>query len=365
LKVVHVCRTGWPALGGLEASVGGLALAQHRAGHDVRVVTLDRDGTGRALPEQVIEGVRYQRLRRVGPRRYPLAAGLLGAVAGADVVHAHGLDGLTDRLVAGRRRHGIPVGVSTHGGYLHTRRLQRIKQVWLRTGTRWILGRADAVWFSSEADRQRLAPARARGRVIPDGVDVERFARVVRRPVPGTWLVPGRLDVHKGLDDLMLALDVLARRDERPFRVEIAGRDWAPGLRARLEAQALRLGLSERVVFLGELSGDDLLRALGRAELVLLPSRYEGFGIAAVEAMAARVPVVVADVPALRDHVEDGVSGFVAPFRDPTAAADVLARVRGADLADLAERAAAAAARHAWPARAAELTVEYERLVSR
>ena len=114
--VVHVCRSGFPAVGGLERSVHGLARAQQNAGYDVHVVTLDRDASGVRLHPCVHQGVRYQRLRRWGPASYPFAAGLLSAVHGADLVHVHGIDGLADVLVLRRRHHGVPVGISTHGG---------------------------------------------------------------------------------------------------------------------------------------------------------------------------------------------------------------------------------------------------------
>ncbi|HHO50528.1 MAG TPA: glycosyltransferase family 1 protein [Deltaproteobacteria bacterium] len=365
-RIVHVCRTGWPAVGGLEASVSGLARAQAASGHQVEVVTLDRDAAGVRLHPCTDEGIVYRRLRRVGPRRYPVARGLIGAVCGAELIHVHGLDGLADVLVGVRRRHGVPVGISTHGGYFHTPRHRRLKQLWLRTVTRHTLSRADALWFTSATDRDTLSVALGRlppeQRILPDGVDVEAFAAVRRRPEAGRWLVPGRIDVHKGLGDLIRALGHLAREDQRPFLVEITGRERVVGLQRRLQRLARGLGLGVAVRFVGQLDRAAMIAALGRAELVLLPSRYEGFGIAAVEAMAAQVPIVVSEAPALRAHVEDGVTGFVAPFTDPVAAAEVIAGVRGRDHRALARRGAVAAQRHSWSARAAEVAAAYRAL---
>jgi alpha-1,3-mannosyltransferase len=346
LTIAQVCRTSWPRTGGLEVAVGGLARALVARGHRVRIVTL-RDPDH---PEPV-EGLELVRLRRIGPRRYPTALGLADAVRGADLVHVHGLDGLLDALVL---RRSAPIGVSTHGGYFHTPRHRRLKQLWLRTVTRWSLERADAVWFSSRADREVLAPAGVPGGVMEDGVDLERFARVVRRPEPGLVVVVGRVDVHKGLDDLVDALP-----HAPAVRVEVVGPEHRPGLVDALVRRARDRGVADRVTFLGERSPEELAEALGRAERVALPSRFEGFGIAAVEAMAARVPVVLADIPAFRAHA--GAARIVS-FRDPVAAAGALTEPVPADRV---ERAAARAAIYAWPARAAAWEAEYLRVLGR
>ncbi|MEZ4239323.1 MAG: glycosyltransferase family 4 protein [Myxococcota bacterium] len=350
LAVAQVCRTFEPRVGGLEASVGGLARSLRDRGHRVRVVTL-RDP---ALPVVPVDGVEVVWLPRVGPRRWPWAAGLGRAVQGVDVVHVHGLDGLLDQALA---HAAAPVGVSTHGGYLHTPRHRRIKALWLRTGTRWSLARAGAVWFTSEADRAALAPAGADGPVLPDGVDVGRFAAVVRRPEPGRVLVLGRVDVHKGLDRLIAALAVLARRGVRR-QVDVVGPEAAPGLIAALSAQARAAGVPG-VRFHGARTGPALLELVARAERAVLPSRKEGFGIAAVELMAARVPLVLADIPAFRQH-----AGCVAlvDFDDPVRGADALvAPLPPAHL----DAAAARAATFGWEARAAAWEAAYAALLER
>ena len=349
--IVHVCRTGWPATGGLESSVGGLARTQHAAGRQVRVVTLDRDAWGRELPPGPVDGVPYVRLPRVGPRRYPFARRLRAAVEGASVVHVHGLDGLADVLTHGRR--SAPVGLSTHGGYFHTPRHPLLKELCLRTLTRHTMRAADAVWFTSESDRRRLRAAGVPGPVLPDGIDVDRFRRAVRAARPGRWLVVGRVDRHKGLDDLIDALGELSKADPRPFSLEVVGPEQQPGLVAALGERAARLGIGDRVSFLGALHGDALLDTLGRAELAVLPSRYEGFGIAAVELMAARVPLVLSAIPAHLEHAADGAHAVTADFSDRAGAAAALRRARDSDPSGRVEAAARWADRFAWPARLA------------
>lgn len=357
MRVVHVCRSGWPDIGGMESFVTGLAAAMAARGHTVDVITLRRSlSTGELLPEAEHRGVRYWRVRRVGPRRYPLALGLARAVAGAHLVHAHGLDGLTDLLVARRGRHGAAVGVSTHGGYLHTPRHRLLKAAFLRTVTRATLRRADAVWFTSEADAVSLAPSGAFGVVLPDGVDVACFAAVERAPEPGRWLVLGRVDVHKGVDDL---LDTVAAAGMDPV-IRLVGPERRPGLAAALVERGRRLGV--RVVALGAVSHARVLEELARCEHAVFPSRYEGFGITVVEAMAAGVAPVVSDIPAHRALVTDGVDGWVVPFRHH-GAATVLGRVRSDPVRAAAARAAAVP--YGWGALAPRWEAAYRRVVDR
>jgi alpha-1,3-mannosyltransferase len=343
MLVVHVCRTAPPRLGGLEASVGGLCRAQRERGHQVRIVTLRDPGQEGSLP-----GVEVVRLVRAGPRRYPLGLGLREALRGADLVHVHGIDGLLDQVVAGRP--SFPVGVSTHGAYFHTDRHRWLKALFVRTWTARSLKRARAVWFTSEVDRQLLAPAGVDGPVLPNGIELEPFLGVQRRPEPGLLLVVGRVDVHKGLDDL---LDVLPRACVlRPeLRVVSVGPEQVPGLADALQRRAAERGVS--LELLGALPRASLLELLGRAERVVLPSRHEGQGLAALEAMAAGVPVLASDIGAFRalgDHLQR------VSFHEPEAVALALSRPPDPDRV---ARAALFARGFGWDVRAAAFDAAY------
>lgn len=351
LNIAHVCRIGWPHRGGMESVVGGLASALAARGHTVRVWTLDHAiSDGSPLPRGIYGGVMYERLPRIGPRRYPAAGGLVPALRGVDLVHVHGLDGLLHQALMARSLFGTRVGLTPHGGFLHTRRHWAIKQLWLRTGASAAMRAADAVWFTSEADRAALAPAGIDGPVLSDGVDVASFSEVERAPESGRWLVFGRVDVHKGLDDLIDRLGALARRDAEPFQLRVVGAEARSGLVESLTERARSIGIAHRVRFLGAVDEADLRSELARCEIALFPSRYEGFGVAVVEAMAAGVPVVVSDIDAHRHLVDDERTGFIVDFRKGSAARR-LRGLRRAEVSRVSEAARLSARAHAWPAR--------------
>jgi glycosyltransferase involved in cell wall biosynthesis/O-antigen/teichoic acid export membrane protein len=163
----------------------------------------------------------------------------------------------------------------------------------------------------------RAANSTAEVHVIPNGVDAASFDVVrSRRPVA---LFLGRLEMEqKGLDVL---LDAFARMaNQTPARLEIAGdgRD-----RTALEARCRRLGIADRVDFLGRVDSPAKLALLASAQLVCMPSRRETFGMVAVEALACGTPVLATDIDNLRHLMPPG-TGRLVPSEDPVAYAAVL-----------------------------------------
>lgn len=306
LDIVHVCRIGWPSQGGMETFVQGLSEALLRRGHRPRVVTLRRSVVdGRLLPEGTCRGVPYERVWRIGPRRYPCAVGLGRRIRSADVVHAHGLDGLLDALVWSDV---APVVVSTHGGYFHTERHSRLKRLWARTLTQSTLRRSAAVWFTSRRDQTLFGGAT--GRVMESGHDLAPLLALTAQPEEGLWLIPGRVALHKGHDD---AIRLVAKldSDSRPKRLVSVGPGADPHWGRHLDRLAQRLGVPwERIGAVDELTWRGWL---SRASRVLCPSRAEGFGLALLEAMAAGRPVVARDLPTHRHLLGAGVVSFSTP----------------------------------------------------
>ncbi|MCL1900689.1 MAG: glycosyltransferase family 4 protein, partial [Promicromonosporaceae bacterium] len=139
--------------------------------------------------------------------------------------------------------------------------------------------------------------------VIGAPVETQRFAAAQAPPANPecpSLLFLGRLEPRKGPRELLAALGELAQREpERPWTAHLAGRG---PLLAELQAQAARLGLTERVTFPGFIADDDVPALLASADVVVLPSRGgESFGVSVVEALAAAQGVVLAgDNPGYR-----------------------------------------------------------------
>jgi len=229
--------------------------------------------------------------------------------------------------------------------------------------TRYALARADHV----TATGLRLANATLRytprGKpvtVVPYGVELARFQPAARNGAHPNDVVVGavaRLSPEKGLDDLLRAVARLVGQG-LPLRLILAGDGPQRG---RLRRLADRLGIAGRVDFRGEAPHERVPAVLRELDIFAMPSRAEGFGVAALEAQAMELPVVATRVHGIPDVVEDGVSGLLVPPRDTGALAEAIARLAlDAELRATMGRAGRALveARYRWE----ENTTQMERL---
>ncbi len=166
--------------------------------------------------------------------------------------------------------------------------------------------------------------------MIHDGVDAETY-----RPLEGAEKEPGSLlyvgnseDRNKGARYLLEALHLLKEKSKPAaldFHLTLVDRPReALELAPRLAAE---LGLEDCVTFSGRVSREELVRLYNRAQLVVSPSLYEGFGLPAAEAMACGVPVVATTAGAFPEVIEDGATGLLVPPADPAALADAIGRL--------------------------------------
>ncbi|HEX7586798.1 MAG TPA: glycosyltransferase, partial [Anaerolineae bacterium] len=120
---------------------------------------------------------------------------------------------------------------------------------------------------------------------------------------------------------------------------------------ARLQALKNELGIGDLVTFLGRRSQEALPYYYASADVVVMPSLYESFGMVALEAMACGTPVVASDVGGLSYIVRDGETGFLVPEGDPRALADCLGQLLHdpALRARLGRRGIEVAREYAWP----------------
>lgn len=255
--------------------------------------------------------------------------------------HSYSLGGVRRALAALRRCQ--PDLVHLHTGHANwmggvaaarlglpaitTRRMDRAVRRELRT--RWLYGRGvcHAVAIS-DAVQDRLHAGGVRPEmtsVIPSAVDpgvlhTQRERSEIRRELgiaddAVCLLVLAALVRRKGIDVL---LEALARLDAKPV-VLVAGEGEE---REALEAQRDHCGLSQCVRFLGH--REDKSELLLACDALVLPSRHEGLGVAALEAMACARPVLASRVGGLAELVRDGENGLLVPPEDPAALAEAI-----------------------------------------
>lgn len=232
--------------------------------------------------------------------------------------------------------------------------------------------RADLVW--------RLGTPIDKVCTVPPGVDTDLFAprdRAACRAALGlapelpVILFCGRIDPIKGIDTLLDAVARLDGEQAPPPRVlfvggELDDKGQPVGPLAEVVADAQALGLADRFDFVGSQPQDQLPGYYNAADLVVVPSRYESFGLVAVEAMACGVPVVASRVGGLRFTIEEGETGLLVPHDDPTALAAAVSSllVDGPRRRAMGEAARDSAERFAWPTVAAAVRHVYRRLAA-
>ncbi|HLF28941.1 MAG TPA: glycosyltransferase [Anaerolineae bacterium] len=244
-----------------------------------------------------------------------------------------------------------------------------------------VVGFADRLIAATPAEKTQLewlynaAPDRIT--VIPPGVDTRHFFPMPQRAArerigvqPDDWMIlfVGRIERLKGIDTLIRAIALLAH--ECPTWVErmcvaIIGGDPTTNENAELEhlkTMREQLGLNHLITFLGARDQDQLQHYYNAATFVVMPSRYESFGMVALEAMACGRPVLASEVGGLAYLVCDGETGFHVPEGDHVALAMAIARLLqdNAVRERLGRQAAAWAQNYAWPRIADQLLATFE-----
>ncbi|WKZ34149.1 MAG: glycosyltransferase [Anaerolineales bacterium] len=237
-------------------------------------------------------------------------------------------------------------------------------------GERQVLRRADRIVVATMAELTQLRflyKADADKMVIiPPGVDTSHFYPIPAdeakqyiglRPENRMVLFVGRIEPLKGVDTLIQAMSCLDLQGvHRPVHLAIIGGDVnvspddMSDEMTRLQNLCDDLCMGGMVVFLGKRGQDTLPYYYSAAEVVVMPSLYESFGMVALEAMACGVPVVASEVGGLGYLVQNGLTGYTIPDSDPQALCEKLSMLLGnADLRhEMGHRAAEYAADYAW-----------------
>lgn len=400
---VHTCplaTLGGKETGGMNVYVRDLSRELGRRGYHVDVFTRLQNPDLPRVTDRLGLGARVIHIQAGPPapyNKYALYDHLDEFVAGVDafarqegirydIIHSHyWLSGKV--AVCLRERWGVPFIQMFHTlGHMKNSVAQRPEEYEperrLIVETE-LMREADALVAATPLEKAQMTwlygadPARIH--VIPCGVDPEQFY-----PMPRQWaksclglsqhqrmiLFVGRIEPLKGIDTLLHAVALLIQR--RP--------DWAQNLvvtvvggdpdqppekmdaeMARLHALRAELGISHVVTFRGAQAQDILPCYYSAAEVVVVPSHYESFGMVALEAMACGTPVIASKVGGMAFTVQDGVTGFHIPYRDHQALADRLEQILlDPELqARLGRQAAEWARQYSWSRIADQITALY------
>ncbi len=339
----------------------GRALVER--GHSVASVGYhDSRQPALAAPREMVDGIA---VRRVPVRHLPngMLYRALDAAGPVDVMHLmHPRNVLAYGATRWARRRGVPT-VFTWLGPFHDRYLiddrerpydetpkyervvwsarevarrsvrdgrlrDHLRNYWLH----WPLRAADALLPCShhEAEVLRRMGLRQPMEVVPLWIDAEAIRSTPCDDSPTgdggpRLLFIGQLTPRKGYDLLVHALPLVLRRHPSTTVQVVSGLN--PADRATMEAMARAEGVAERIVFLGRVDDARLVNLFRTADLYITPTRYEGFGLTLLEAMAAGCPVVTTDIPVVNEIVRHGENGWLTPYGDAAALSDAIVRL--------------------------------------
>ncbi|MGB3714904.1 MAG: glycosyltransferase [Candidatus Promineifilaceae bacterium] len=404
---VHTCplaTLGGKKTGGMNVYVRDYSRELARTGIKVDVFTRSEDDCQPMVCHDLGNGARVIHIA-AGPEKpvpVPSITGYLNEFASGlidfaraenlrfDLIHSHyWLSGLVAEMVKPNWGN-VPIIQMFHTlGHMKNRIAQSDAERAPKNrleGERRVLSTADRIIAATQAEYAQLhwlyAADMNKVKVIPPGVDLNRFspidkadakAQVGIKPGHRNILFAGRIEPLKGIDTLLCAMSLIQKHSPEAIEnvsVAIVGGDpWSDDPSdemARLQDMRNKLGVTDIVTFLGAKDQDDLPNYYAAAEMVVMPSHYESFGLVALEAMAMGIPVIASEVGGLAFLVRDGENGFLVPSRDPEALAERIYTLLMDD--ECRQRLGANALEHAqgyaWPNIVDRIQVVYEDLLN-
>ncbi|CAN5575122.1 glycosyltransferase family 4 protein [soil metagenome] len=326
MRIVHVADSFAPDIGGIERQVEALARRQIADGHDVSIITAVAEPAD--LDLHVVRALKGRWLTVAFPwRNHRRIAEVLDS-GPIDVVHAHFtvVSPIAVYTARAASRRGIPVAATVHSLWWQVAVATRLTSIpfgWGRTRAAW-----SGVSSVAAGRVQRTLPHAGQISVVPNLVDTAWWQPVEPARVTGTGelarILVGRLKKRKHVDEFIEVLAKVRARvsPELAVRVRVVGDGPR---RSDLQQQIDRLGLSDWVSLLGHRPPVEIRELLHSSDLFIASSRQESFGIAALEARAAGLPVVGYRGNGLADFIADGTEGvLVEDAADMVAALTVL-----------------------------------------
>jgi glycosyltransferase involved in cell wall biosynthesis len=319
MRVLHVIPFFAQSRGGLVAATCGQSRELVKRGHEIEVLTTDFE-----LDNELVESIRSEGIG-VTLVRCDLALGLFlvspsikawlrARIEEFDIIHMHGFRSYQNNIVhAFAKRHRIPYVLQPHGSLLPFFEKQRLKLLYDFVWGRRILDDAATVIALNRMEEKQcisVGVKEDRIRIIPNGISTSEFEYLPERGairarfgIGPDWpvvLYLGRIHKIKGLDLLLDAFAPLVAKLKN-VRLILAGPD--DGFLTDLESQTRALGIEDRVIVTGPLYNREKLEAYVDADVCVLPSQYEVFGITVLEATACGTPVVATRRCGISDFV--------------------------------------------------------------
>lgn len=345
MNIIQVVHRYYPAIGGAENQVKSISEELVKRGHKVSIITtssvsvLDVPSLFHLFRRKKVNIKKDEEIEGVNVHRYDALFRFYGFLVTtplrklltekADIIHAYGFyitTSLVAMMVAEQR--SIPFLLTVNDatvslyGSAAKRAFSNIFN--LTIGKLLILNSAKliAVSRTNAEDIAKVGATKEKIMIIPNGIKMERFVNTNlddREKSGPIVLYVGRISEDKGIECLLRAAPSVLRQFPNTEFL-IVGEDY--GYLNKLKSLVNSLGIEKSVIFTGRLTSRRLVDVYSSADVFVLPSELEAFGIVVIEAMAAGVPVIVSNCGGMKDIVKDETNGLIFDVGDARQLAD-------------------------------------------
>lgn len=320
MRILQISRQFCPVIGGAERFMLEYSRRLLKVGIEPVVLTINRNLVSgeKFIPFEEIEGIKVYRIPAIGYYKKPLPINLGLAwklFTRADIIHIHDLRFLFETSLFLKFLQKKPVILSTYGLIFHTPRYMWIKKLFFHEYLLRAFGSVDKIVAISKPDYfflKKYLKDNSKLILLDGGVDYKKFSLEEKNIERGRLLYVGRIDENKGLDRLFKSLSLIKKTR---LRLAIAGGGQRDVV-LKLQKLSQQLRIEEKIEWLGFLNDEKIIEQLKTAQYFIFPSRYEGFGIALLEAMATGTAPIVSNIPAFKAIIRDGHNGFILNFNE-------------------------------------------------
>lgn len=322
MKIWHVL---WSlTFGGIETMVVNIANEQSAAGHDVSLVLIN-DLYEESLLHAVSNKVKIINIKRRQGTKNPmflLRLNMQLIKEAPDVVHCHNPQ--IERLLLIHSKSGILSTLHAECIPSHVKDTKRVRNLFV---------------ISPHVYDSVLTNTGKEGIIVRNGINVEAFKKKERfydGSGPFKIIQLGRLEFFSKAQDITIKAIRLLKDRGLDVAIDIIGDGPSKG---ELEAMVKEYGLEDRVKLIGKRSPEYLREHLSDYDLLVNPSRHEGFGLVIAEAMAAKVPVLVSDIASQMEIIDEGRCGYFFDNENAEEMARALERIMADYDCEIIERA--------------------------
>ena len=304
MKVLQVCHRYYPYTGGIQEHVRNISKGLSKK-YEVSIVTTDP--LGRLQREEIVDGIRVTIFKSWAPRKtYYLSEDLKNYLAknsnNFDIVHAHNYHALPALYAAQAKGRNKLVFTPHYHGTGHSF-LDSLLHIPYKPLGKKIFAKANKIISVSSYEKNLIAKNfrvdEDKIVIIPNGINLQEFGGLEKRKKNyQSILCVGRLEKYKGME---YVIKVLPKLPDNVI-LEIVGKG---SYKERLVSLARKLCIDNRVKFFQDLSRGRLLQKYADADVFVSLSTHEAYGISVAEALASRVPCIVANTSALMEWIDN------------------------------------------------------------